>query len=89
MEKKQVVTGGMSFLDTLQVVFIVLKLLNVIDWKWLWVLSPLWGQLVVVVAMYLFVAVLKTIAIIHRKNKLKRMRWNKIRRHLENSTSEN
>jgi len=23
-------------------IFIILKLINVIDWSWIWVLSPLW-----------------------------------------------
>ncbi len=32
----------MTVLGTLQVVFIVLKLNNLIDWSWGWVLFPLW-----------------------------------------------
>lgn len=28
--------------STLGIVFIILKLLNVINWSWLWVLSPFW-----------------------------------------------
>ena len=31
-----------GFIGLLQIVFIVLKLTNVIGWSWLWVLSPLW-----------------------------------------------
>ena len=30
------------FISLLTVLFIGLKLCNVIDWSWLWVLSPLW-----------------------------------------------
>lgn len=26
----------------LLIIFIVLKLVNAIDWSWMWVLSPLW-----------------------------------------------
>lgn len=37
--------GGIP--TTLLVVFVVLKLVGVIDWPWLWVLSPLWIGLVV------------------------------------------
>lgn len=33
------------FFDTLGLVFIVLKLCNVINWSWIWILAPLWGQL--------------------------------------------
>lgn len=34
--------GGISFTGLLTIVFIVLKLCNVINWSWWWVLSPLW-----------------------------------------------
>lgn len=34
------VKGGASFAELLQLVFIVLKLCNVINWSWFWVLSP-------------------------------------------------
>lgn len=33
-------SSGMGILGVLQVVFIVLKLCRVIDWAWVWVLSP-------------------------------------------------
>ena len=33
---------GIGFAGMLTVAFIVLKLANVIDWSWWWVLSPLW-----------------------------------------------
>lgn len=36
------VYGGVGFLEALQLAFIVLKLLNVIDWSWGWVLAPTW-----------------------------------------------
>lgn len=35
-------SGGIGFFGLLTIVFIVLKLTNVIAWSWLWVLSPLW-----------------------------------------------
>jgi hypothetical protein len=31
----------------LLILFIVLKILNVITWAWIWVLSPLWIPLVI------------------------------------------
>lgn len=34
--------GGIGFCGLLAIVFIVLKLIHVIDWSWWWVLSPLW-----------------------------------------------
>lgn len=35
-------SGGIGFLGLLTLIFITLKLTNVIGWSWLWVLSPLW-----------------------------------------------
>lgn len=33
---------GIGIADVLLIVFIVLKLIGVIDWSWWWVLCPLW-----------------------------------------------
>ena len=35
-------SGGIGFAGLLTIVFIVLKLCKVIEWSWIWVLSPLW-----------------------------------------------
>lgn len=35
------VSGGIGFPGLLTIVFIVLKLTEVIDWSWWWVLSPI------------------------------------------------
>jgi nitrate/nitrite transporter NarK len=35
-------SGGIGFCGLLTIAFIVLKLCNVINWSWWWVLSPLW-----------------------------------------------
>lgn len=43
--------GGIGFLSLLEIVFIVLKLLDKIDWSWWLVLAPTWiPTLVIVVA---------------------------------------
>lgn len=34
-------SSGIGFFGLLTIVFITLKLTNVIDWPWLWVLAPL------------------------------------------------
>ena len=39
---KTEVYSGPSTLGLLGVAFIVLKLLNVIEWSWWWVLAPFW-----------------------------------------------
>ena len=35
-------SNGIGFTGLLQVAFIVLKLTKVINWSWIWVLSPIW-----------------------------------------------
>lgn len=39
---KVTVTVGPTFLESLTLVFIILKLIHKIDWPWIWVLSPTW-----------------------------------------------
>lgn len=41
-DSKQQASGGISFLGLLAIVFITLKLCNVITWSWWWVTAPLW-----------------------------------------------
>lgn len=40
-------SDGLTATDVLQIAFIVLKLCGVIDWSWLWVLSPIWLSLLI------------------------------------------
>jgi hypothetical protein len=35
-------SSGIGFAGLLTVAFIVLKLTDIIDWSWIWVLSPMW-----------------------------------------------
>ena len=39
----------MTFLDALCLMFIGFKLTHIINWSWLWVLSPIWITLIIVV----------------------------------------
>lgn len=51
-------SSGMGFLSVLGLIFIVLKLLHVIDWPWVWVLAPIWGGFllgIVILAVYLII----------------------------------
>jgi hypothetical protein len=34
--------AGIGTADVLTIIFVVLKLVGVINWSWWWVLSPLW-----------------------------------------------
>lgn len=45
--------GGIGFASVLTIVFVVLKLCNVISWSWLWVLSPLWISFAVCLLLFL------------------------------------
>jgi len=42
MSENNTSSGGTGFVGLLTIVFITLKLLGVIAWTWLWVLSPIW-----------------------------------------------
>lgn len=47
-----------SFSGLLTIAFIVLKLCHVIDWSWIWVLSPLWisaGLAIILIVVILIV----------------------------------
>lgn len=46
---KHETSSGIGVLGVLQIIFIVLKCVNVIDWPWRTVLIPLWIELALVV----------------------------------------
>ena len=48
--------GGITFSGLLGIIFIVLKLLDKIEWSWVWVLAPFWIPPAIV--LILFVAIL-------------------------------
>lgn len=48
---------GIGFTGLLQVAFIVLKLCNVINWSWWWVLSPAWIYLLLIIIAIIIVIV--------------------------------
>ena len=37
----------MGLLEVLTIVFVVLKLIDVIDWSWWWVISPMYGAVAI------------------------------------------
>lgn len=53
------VTGGVSGLTLLQIAFIVLKLCNVIRWKWLWVLAPTWIPILILIIFFVIMFLLR------------------------------
>ena len=54
-DKTNVTIPGGGFFALLTVLFIGLKLGHVIDWHWIWVLSPLWLPSAVVLAVVVVV----------------------------------
>ena len=62
-QQQQTTTGGVSTLGVVQIVFIILKLVGVIEWSWWLVLIPVWimigfGFLALIVGL-LFIAATK------------------------------
>jgi hypothetical protein len=59
-------SGGIGFFGLLTVLFIGLKLGHVITWSWLWILSPLWLPLSIVLIIagiiFLAIAIQKTLS---------------------------
>ena len=49
-------SNGVGFIGLLQLVFIILKLTKVISWSWIWVLSPIWIELLIFIkALFIYV----------------------------------
>lgn len=48
---------GMGYIGTLTMIFVVLKLTNLINWSWWWVLSPLWMTIILCVIGAIFVGI--------------------------------
>lgn len=56
MNKNNSSSSGLGFASLLTIVFIVLKLCGQISWSWIWVLSPLWIDFIIVVLICVGVA---------------------------------
>ena len=55
-------SSGISFTGALTVLFVGLKLTNVITWSWWWVLSPIWISLSLAVVILTIAAIIAIIA---------------------------
>lgn len=56
-ERNNATAGGIGFCGLLTVAFIVLKLTDVINWSWLWVLAPIWIPTAITLAIIVIVLV--------------------------------
>lgn len=49
---------GVGFIGLLTLLFVALKLLGVIDWSWIWILSPIWIStilcILIIIAVYIY-----------------------------------
>lgn len=55
---KERISISFSGTSLLSVAFIVLKLCNVIDWSWGWVLSPIWIPIALVIILLIIKGIL-------------------------------
>ena len=72
MNNEKTTSGGIGFGSTILLIFIILKLVGVIDWSWWWVLSPIWIPIVLLLAVSILLFVVYRIVKYFRpKNGLK------------------
>lgn len=69
-EKSSATSGGLGFAGLLTIAFIILKLCHVINWKWIWVVSPIWISAGVAILILLFYFTI--IILLSRKNNYKK-----------------
>jgi hypothetical protein len=48
-------SGGIGLACAVFIVFLVLKLTGYIDWSWWWITAPLWGGLVLAIAIFIII----------------------------------
>lgn len=54
-------TGGIGFCGLLTIVFIVLKLIGIIDWSWIWVFAPIWIDFIFAVLIIIIFVILRMV----------------------------
>lgn len=64
--------GGIGFVGVLTIVFIVLKLLEKIDWSWWWVLSPLWIEAALILVIGIVTAIAVMVRTYRKRKKAKK-----------------
>ena len=67
-------SSGIGFGGFLFLVFLVLKLTEVINWSWWWVTAPLWGGIAILLAFLIIVGVIAVLCSILSKPSKKRYR---------------
>ena len=67
-------SGGLGLCSILTIVFVVLKLVGVINWSWLWVLCPLWIELILSIIILIIIEVIDS-NFRNKHNKSRRIKW--------------
>lgn len=67
-------SGGLGLCSVLTIVFVVLKLVGVINWSWLWVLCPLWIELILSIIILIIIEVIDS-NFRNKRNKSRRIKW--------------
>lgn len=49
---------GVTFTELLQLAFIILKLVKVINWSWFWVLAPTWISITAIIIVFIILLVI-------------------------------
>lgn len=49
--------GGIGIISGLTLVFVILKIFNIIDWPWIVVLSPIWISSLLALAVFIVILV--------------------------------
>ena len=67
-------SGGIGFFGLLAILFIALKLLGYISWSWFWVLAPIWGPFLFVIALVgiVFIGAVVAVAVEERAERRRR-----------------
>lgn len=67
-------SSGIEICGVLTIVFVVLKLVGVINWSWLWVLCPLWIDILLTVIVLVIITIIDKMT---RKKtwKSERIKW--------------
>lgn len=50
--------GCLSISTVLTILFVILKMCNIINWSYLWILSPLWIPFAIIVGIFVLCAIL-------------------------------
>ena len=68
MKSEELVAGVLGLLGLAQIAFIGLKVMDIIHWSWIWVLSPLWVPVVLFIVIVCLCLVGLAIGAIFKKS---------------------